>query len=153
MRKRKLLYIGVALVTFLAGVGIASYALLPSRSFTLLDLDGAAGTSGLGVSGKGTNYSSSKWSSSDDQTVEEMTIDYPSATDAQNDFQLEQQRAEQVFKLTKSRLVAKSGAAYKIIVLNGDDLRYITSAKLDVALDYERSWTKHFSILPRPRSL
>lgn len=151
MKKRKLLYIGVAVVTFIAGVSIASYALSPSRSFTLLSYDGAAGTSGLGVSRKGNRYSSSRWISSDDQTVEEISIGYPSEADAQNDFQLEQQQAEQVFELTKSRLVAKFGPSYKVIVLDGDDVRYITSSKLEVVLDCERSWTKHFSMIPRPR--
>src|ERR1041384_4718536 len=148
MKKRKLLYIGVALVTFVAGVSFASYALLPSRSFTLTSLDSAGGTSGLGGSRKGVNYSSSSWISSDEQPVDDLTVGYPLATDAEKDFQLEQKRAEQVFKLTKSRLIAKFGASYKIIVLHGDDLRYITSPKLDVALDFERSWSKHLSIIP-----
>jgi hypothetical protein len=151
MKKRKLLYIGVAFVTFIAGVGIASYVLLPSRSFTLTSLDGAGGTSGLGVSRKGVNYSASSWISSDEQTVDELSIGYPSATDAENVFQLEQRQAEQVINLKKSRLVGKFGTSYKIIVLDGDDLHYITSPKLDVALDFERSWTKHFSFVPRPR--
>jgi hypothetical protein len=152
MKKRKLLYIAVALLTFIAGVSVASYALLPSRSFTLHGLDGAAGTSGLGVSGKANRYSSSSWSSSDGHTVEETAIGYPSATDAENDFQLEQRRAEQVFKLTDSRLEAKFGPSYKVVVLDGDHLRYIASPKLEVALDYERSWTKHLSMVPQPRS-
>ena len=150
MKKRKLLYIGVAVITFIAGVGVASNALWPSRSFTLTSIDGAGGTSGLGVSGKGMNYSSSSWISSDDQRVEELSIGYPSAADAENDFQLEQRQAEQVINLKKSRLVGKFGSSYKIIVLDGDQLRYITSPKLDAALDYERSWAKHFSIMPRP---
>jgi len=151
MKKRKLLYIGIAVLTFLTGVSIASFALRASRSFTLLSIDGASGTSGLGISGKGISYSSSNWISSDDQTVEEITIGYPSATDAENDFQLEQRRAVQVIKLTKSRLVAKFDRSYMVIVLDADHLQFINASKLETALDWESSWSRYLSITPRPR--
>ncbi|HXQ33298.1 MAG TPA: hypothetical protein VN843_04675 [Anaerolineales bacterium] len=152
MKKRRLLYIGVAVVTFIAGVSLARYALLPSRSFTLVYIDGGAGTSCLGGNRKGISYSVSSWMSSDQQSVGEITIGYQSATDAEHDFQLEQQQADQVVNLTNSRLVGKFGLSYKVIVLDGDHVHYITSPKLEVALDYERSWSEFLSITPHPHS-
>jgi hypothetical protein len=98
------------------------------------------------------SYSSTSWVSSDNQPVQDLTIGYPSATDAESDFQLEQQKAEQIINLKNSRLVGKFGLSYKIIVLDGDHLRYITSPKLNAALDYERSWSKHLSVIPQPRA-
>jgi hypothetical protein len=102
MKKRKIIYLGTALLTF--SIGLVLFV-LPQRTFKVVSRDGTGGP-GLGASGKGTGMAVTSWVSSDGVNVEEVTVGYSSIDDARRDFDLESSRAERILGQNSARIVS-----------------------------------------------
>jgi hypothetical protein len=142
MKTRKPVYIGIASVTVAIAIAVAAVFVFSSRTFKLVSQDGSAG-SGFGVSGKGSGIATTSWVSSDGLTVEQVIVGYSSVIDALSDFEFERSKADRVIEISdSSRMVAEFGTRFKVISLERNQIRYIQSPHLNVALAFERSWWK-----------
>ncbi|MDT4968906.1 MAG: hypothetical protein QOJ64_3643, partial [Acidobacteriota bacterium] len=89
--KKRALYVGAALITFVVGAVAASGFTFSPRVFRLTSEDGVGGP-GLGASGNGIGASTRTWVSVDGPGVEETIVSYSSCDFARRDFDLELKR-------------------------------------------------------------
>jgi hypothetical protein len=143
MKKRKILYLGTALLTFCIGLALVRTFVLPKRTFEVISRDGAVYE---GPSGKRVSMAVTTWVSSDGVTVEEVTVDYSSVDEARRDFELRSNRAERISgqnpASNSERFVGKNGSSFRVITLEGKSLHYVQGRDLDAVLAFEASWLK-----------
>jgi hypothetical protein len=141
--KRRTLYVGAALITFVVGAVAASGFDLSPRVFRLTSEDGVGGP-GLGASENGIGASTKTWVSPDGPSVEETIVSYSSHDFARRDFDLELKRRQSTFygggDLLKRRVIVKIGEYIELISLENNEIKYLKAPNLETLQAFNNCW-------------